>query len=32
HTIMNCTATCPKGINPARAIGKIKEMIAQRHM
>ncbi len=31
HTIMNCTATCPKGINPARAIGKIKELIAARH-
>jgi succinate dehydrogenase / fumarate reductase iron-sulfur subunit len=31
HTIMNCTATCPKGINPAKAIGKIKELIAARH-
>ncbi len=25
HTIMNCTKTCPKGLNPAKAIGQIKE-------
>lgn len=30
HTIMNCTNTCPKGLNPAKAIGKIKQMIAGR--
>ncbi len=24
HTIMNCTNTCPKGLNPAKAIAKIK--------
>jgi succinate dehydrogenase / fumarate reductase, iron-sulfur subunit len=30
HTIMNCTATCPKGLNPGRAIGMIKKMIAER--
>lgn len=24
HTIMNCTKTCPKGLNPAQAIGDIK--------
>lgn len=30
HTIMNCTNTCPKGLNPARAIGEIKKMIAVR--
>ena len=30
HTIMNCTNTCPKGLNPAKAIGKIKQMIADR--
>ncbi|MFT6105846.1 MAG: succinate dehydrogenase / fumarate reductase iron-sulfur subunit [Rickettsiales bacterium] len=30
HTIMNCTSTCPKGLNPAKAIGKIKQMIADR--
>src|SRR5690606_33372789 len=23
HTIMNCTATCPKGMNPAKAIAEI---------
>lgn len=31
HTIMNCTKTCPKGLNPAKAIGKIKSLIAERH-
>lgn len=30
HTIMNCTNTCPKGLNPAKAIGKIKKLIAER--
>jgi len=30
HTIMNCTATCPKGLNPAKAIGKIKDKLAKR--
>lgn len=30
HTIMNCTQTCPKGLNPAKAIGKIKQMIVER--
>jgi succinate dehydrogenase / fumarate reductase iron-sulfur subunit len=31
HTIMNCTRTCPKGLNPAQAIGEIKKlMIARR--
>ncbi|HWX26050.1 MAG TPA: succinate dehydrogenase iron-sulfur subunit [Steroidobacteraceae bacterium] len=30
HTIMNCTRTCPKGLNPARAISKTKEMMAER--
>ncbi|MGH7102562.1 MAG: succinate dehydrogenase iron-sulfur subunit [Acetobacteraceae bacterium] len=30
HTIMNCTETCPKGLNPGRAIGRIKQMIAER--
>jgi succinate dehydrogenase / fumarate reductase iron-sulfur subunit len=29
HTIMNCTQTCPKGLNPAKAISGIKTMIAQ---
>ena len=26
RTIMNCTQTCPKGLNPAKAIGHIKEL------
>ena len=30
HTIMNCTQTCPKGLNPAKAIAKIKELITER--
>ncbi len=30
HTIMNCTKTCPKGLNPAKAIGGIKEMMVER--
>jgi succinate dehydrogenase / fumarate reductase iron-sulfur subunit len=30
HTIMNCTETCPKGLNPAKAIAEIKKMIAKR--
>jgi succinate dehydrogenase / fumarate reductase, iron-sulfur subunit len=30
HTIMNCTATCPKGLNPAQAIGSIKQMMVER--
>ena len=29
HTIMNCTNACPKGLNPAKAIGQIKKMIAR---
>jgi len=31
HTIMNCTNTCPKGLNPGKAIGEIKKMIAERN-
>ncbi|WP_333023753.1 succinate dehydrogenase iron-sulfur subunit [Wolbachia endosymbiont of Pentidionis agamae] len=27
HTIMNCTKTCPKGLNPAKAIAKIKQLM-----
>ncbi|SDB14858.1 succinate dehydrogenase iron-sulfur subunit [Belnapia rosea] len=30
HTIMNCARTCPKGLNPAAAIGKIKQMMVER--
>ncbi|MGH7155416.1 MAG: succinate dehydrogenase iron-sulfur subunit, partial [Acetobacteraceae bacterium] len=32
HTIMNCTNTCPKGLNPAKAIGAIKQLIAERQV
>jgi succinate dehydrogenase / fumarate reductase iron-sulfur subunit len=30
HTIMNCTNTCPKGLNPAKAISSIKTMMQER--
>ncbi len=30
HTIMNCTDTCPKGLNPAKAIAEIKKLIVER--
>ena len=30
RTILNCTDVCPKGLNPALAIGKIKEMMSRR--
>jgi succinate dehydrogenase / fumarate reductase iron-sulfur subunit len=30
HTIMNCTKTCPKGLNPAKAIAEIKKLIVAR--
>jgi len=30
HTILNCTATCPKGLNPAKAIAETKKMLLQR--
>lgn len=32
HTIMNCTNTCPKGLNPAGAIAGIKRRIALREL
>ena len=32
HTIMNCTNTCPKGLNPAKAIAEIKKMMVQRRL
>jgi succinate dehydrogenase / fumarate reductase, iron-sulfur subunit len=31
HTIMNCTRTCPKGLNPAKAIQEIKKLMVERH-
>jgi succinate dehydrogenase / fumarate reductase iron-sulfur subunit len=30
HTIMNCTKTCPKSLNPAKAIAEIKKMMVER--
>ncbi len=30
RTILNCTDVCPKGLNPAGAISKIKEMMVRR--
>jgi len=30
HTIMNCARTCPKGLNPAKAIAEIKKMLLAR--
>lgn len=32
HTIMNCTRTCPKGLNPAKAIAEIKQMLVARQV
>ena len=32
HTIMNCTNTCPKGLNPAKAIAEIKKMVVERKL
>ncbi len=28
HTIMNCAKTCPKGLNPGKAIAEIKKLMA----
>jgi succinate dehydrogenase and fumarate reductase iron-sulfur protein len=30
HTIMNCAKTCPKGLNPAKAIANIKQLMVER--
>ena len=30
HTIMNCTRTCPKSLNPAKAIAEIKKLMVAR--
>jgi succinate dehydrogenase / fumarate reductase iron-sulfur subunit len=32
HTIMNCTNTCPKGLNPAKAIAQIKKLMVERKL
>ncbi|MFT4562391.1 MAG: succinate dehydrogenase / fumarate reductase iron-sulfur subunit [Gammaproteobacteria bacterium] len=30
HTIMNCARTCPKGLNPGKAIAEIKKLMVSR--
>ena len=30
HTILNCTRTCPKSLNPAKAIAEIKKLMVAR--
>ncbi len=30
HTIMNCVDVCPKGLNPTKAIGNIKDLMLRR--
>ena len=30
HTIMNCANTCPKGLNPSKAIAEIKKKLVER--
>ena len=30
HSIMNCVDVCPKGLNPTKAIGNIKDMLVKR--
>ena len=32
HTILNCSNTCPKGLNPAKAIAEIKKMMVERRI
>ena len=32
HTIMNCAQTCPKHLNPAKAIAEIKKLMVERRM
>jgi len=32
HTIMNCTKTCPKHLNPAKAIAEIKKLLLMRSL
>ena len=32
HTIMNCAKTCPKHLNPAKAIAEIKKLMVERQM
>ena len=30
HTIMNCAKTCPKSLNPAKAIIEVKKLLVKR--
>lgn len=30
HTILNCTRTCPKSLNPGNAIAETKRLMAER--
>ena len=32
HTIMNCVQVCPKGLNPTKAIGKIKKKMVKKSL
>ncbi len=32
HTILNCTKTCPKGLNPAKAIAELKKQMVNRRV
>ena len=32
HSIMNCVEVCPKGLNPAQAIGEIKKLVVERRL
>ena len=32
HTILNCTKTCPKGLNPAKAIAELKKLMVERRV
>ncbi len=32
HTIMNCAQACPKGLNPAKAIAEVKQLMVERQL
>ena len=32
HTILNCAQVCPKGLNPAKAIAELKNMLVERQL
>ena len=32
HTIMNCVEVCPKGLNPSKAIGHIRQLMVKRSL